>query len=60
MGTSLTTMLKEDMLDPYPYPDAVNKVKEIFKEWLKTVSLPQQMSGESTRQLLIVLVDEPE
>lgn len=57
---TLTGMLKEGMLDPYPYPDAVDRVKEIFKEWLKTVGLPQQMSEEATRQLLIALVDEPQ
>ena len=37
----------------------VTTVKEVFKEWLKTVGLPTQMSEESTRQLLITLVDEP-
>jgi len=56
---TLTEMLKEEMLDPYPEPDAVDVVKRIFKDWLRTVGLPSQMSEESTRQLLITLVDEP-
>ena len=57
---TLTEMLKEEMLDPYPYPDAVDKVKQIFKEWLRTVGLPNGMIVESTRHLLITLIDEPE
>jgi len=59
---TLTEMLKENMLDPYPIPDAVDKVKEIFKEWLRTVGLPDSrfwQAPESIRQLLITLVDEP-
>ena len=34
-------------------------IKTTFKDWLRTVGLPYQMSEESTRQLLITLVDEP-
>lgn len=66
---TLTEMLNEDMLDPYPKPDATDKVKEIFKEWLRTVGLTNYYSPnrdgfefnttESIRHLLIALVDEP-
>jgi len=34
-------------------------IKSTFKEWLRTVGLSRQISKESTRQLLITLVDEP-
>ena len=40
--------------------DELNTIKTTLKEWLQTVGLPQQMSEESTRQLLITLVDEPQ
>jgi len=66
---TLTEMLVDGMLDPYPIPDTPDKVKEIFKEWLNTVGLPDytslNMDGytfsatKSLRQLLIILVDEP-
>jgi len=62
MGTkskTLTEMLREDMLDAEPYPDAVDKVKQIFKEWLGEVGLPVYTPTESIRKLLITLVDEP-
>ena len=65
MGT-LTTMLR-DNLKMEPECDAEAKaieetlhtIKATFKDWLRTVGLPWQMSEESTRQLLITLVDEP-
>ena len=64
---TLTEMLIEDMLDPYPIPDTPNKVKEIIKSWLRTVGLPQYYNPdgmclnatETIRSLLITLVDEP-
>jgi len=59
---TLTEMLKEEMLDPEPYPEAVDKVKEIFKNWLRTVSLggvEDYGIADDTRNLLITLVDEP-
>ena len=49
--------------------DQISAAKEAFKEWLKTVGLPDHISygkggvpfnaTESTRKLLITLVDEP-
>ena len=54
---TLTEMLVN--ADTFFYPDQLIAVKEVFKEWLRTVGLPTQMSEESTRQLLITLVDEP-
>ena len=39
--------------------DELNTIKSTFRDWLRTVGLPYQMSEESTRQLLITLVDEP-
>ena len=54
---TLTEMLVN--ADTFFYPDQLATAKEVFKEWLKTVGLPTQMSEESTRQLLITLVDEP-
>ena len=64
MGKTLTEMLEDDMLDPYPIPDTPDKVKEIFKIWLKEVNLGGMTEHtllviESTRKLLITLVDEP-
>lgn len=58
---TLTEMLEEDMLDPYPKPDAANKVKEIVKEWLRTVNLPSHYLTveEGVTELLVTLVDEP-
>lgn len=61
---TLTKMLKGGMLDPYPHPDTVDRVKGIFKEWLRTVSLGGMTEHtlvviEATRKLLITLVDEP-
>lgn len=38
----------------------LDTIKSTFKEWLKTVGIPHQMSEDATRQLLITLVDEPE
>ena len=63
---TLTTMLR-DALNMEPQSDAhaqamedtLTTIKSAFKDWLRTVGLPQQMSEESTRQLLITLVDEP-
>jgi len=40
--------------------DTLTTIKSTFKEWLRTVGLSYQMSDESTQQLLIALVDEPE
>lgn len=64
---TLTTALRENLgMEPecdteaQADEDTISVIKSTFKEWLRTVSLPQQMSEESTRQLLIVLVDEPE
>jgi len=57
MGKDFTTILKEAYCFPKPEETVI---KAVVKEWLETVSLPQQMSEESTRQLLICLVDEPE
>jgi len=66
---TLNEMLIEDMLDPYPQPDATDVVKRIFQDWLRIVGLPDYYSlnrngdkfntTESLRQLLITLVDEP-
>ena len=39
--------------------EIITSLKTVIKEWLRTVGLPQQMSEEATRQLLITLVDEP-
>ena len=39
--------------------DTLALIKKIFKDWLASVGLPQQMSEEATRQLLITLIDEP-
>ena len=76
MGNTLTKMLEESIF----YADFIIKstgdrdkdeeqyielLKNTFKGWLKTVSLPQHISGdpwegvESTRRLLITLIDEP-
>lgn len=60
---TLTEMLKEIN------PDDVELNREVFKEWLKEVGLPdyqvigknfhQFSATESLRKLLITLVDEP-
>ena len=56
---TLTEMLKENMFDPYPYPDAVDQVKEIVKKWLCIIGLTDCGTPEDTRRLLMTLVDEP-
>ena len=63
---TLTEMLKSSLsMEPesdahaQAIEDELSTIKSTFKEWLKTVGLPRQMSEESTRQLLITLVDEP-
>ena len=63
---TLTTMLRDSLYmepecdaDIKAIEDTLNAIKTTFKDWLKVVGLPYQMSEESTRQLLITLVDEP-
>ena len=61
---TLTAMLRGNLwMEPecgvHAIEDELNTIKSTIKEWLKTVGLPWQMSEESTRQLLITLVDEP-
>jgi len=65
--STLTGMLRANLyMEPECDAEAedikccLDTIKSTFKEWLETVSLPRQMSEESTRQLLITLVDEPE
>lgn len=65
---TLTTMLIKALHEDYE-PECeseakarewyLSTIKSTLKEWLRTVSLPQQMFEESARQLLITLVDEP-
>ena len=59
---ALTEMLAKEVKHPEP-------VKEVFKQWLKEVGLPDHdtigkggyifSATESTRELLILLIDEP-
>ena len=59
---TLTAMLEaklEEYLEFITYKDTIPTIKAVFKDWLRTVGLPHQMSEEATRQLLITLVDEP-
>ena len=63
---TLTAMLRSNLnMEPendtqaQAIEDTLTGIKSTFKDWLRTVGLPQQMSEESTRQLLITLVDEP-
>lgn len=63
---TLTQMLREALpmeahndLEHQTIESTLIDLKNTIKEWLRTVGLPQQMSEESTRQLLITLVDEP-
>lgn len=37
----------------------LDTIKFTIKEWLRTVGMPYPMGTESTRNLLITLVDEP-
>jgi len=39
--------------------DEISTIKTTIKEWLRTVGLPEPAQVESTRNLLITLVDEP-
>jgi hypothetical protein len=68
MGTSATlTAMLRDNLGMVPVSDAhaqaieleLNIIKSTFKVWIQTVGLHNGMVVESTRQLLITLVDEP-
>ena len=58
MGNDLRTMILNSYM-PLDYEQR-ESIRRVFKEWLKQVSLPRLDSEESTRQLLICLVDEPE
>ncbi|KKM82972.1 hypothetical protein LCGC14_1314070 [marine sediment metagenome] len=58
MGKDLRTMIRNSFM-PLNY-EQEGSIRAVFKEWLKQVSLPHLDSEESTRQLLIHLVDEPE
>lgn len=42
--------------------DTLNIIRSTFKEWLRTVELPNETleALRSQRQLLIILVDEPD
>lgn len=58
MGKDLRAMIKNAYI---PLGEGQREcIRQVFKEWLKQVSLPRMDSEESTRQLLIALVDEPE
>lgn len=58
MGRDLRTMIKNSYM---PLNEERREcIRGVFKEWIKGVSLPHLDSEESTRQLLICLVDEPE
>jgi hypothetical protein len=67
MPLTLNQMLKENMGYENPECQAeveameqeLHTIKSTFKDWLRDVNIPTQMSEESTRQLLITLVDEP-
>jgi hypothetical protein len=39
--------------------DTLRCIRSVFKNWLRTVDIPERSSVEATRQLLITLVDEP-
>ena len=42
------------------YEESIGVIKEVFKNWLKTVGLTDCVqTPESIRRLLITLVDEP-
>lgn len=58
MGKDLRTMILNSYM-PLNYEQR-ECIRAVFKAWLKQVSLPHLDSEESTRQLLICLVDEPE
>lgn len=57
MGKDFTTILKGAYR--FPKPEQV-VIKEVVKEWLRTVDLPEYGSPEAIKKLLVVLVDEPE
>ena len=64
---TLTEMLEKH--DTYPGGIPIQTIKDTFKQWLKEVGLPDYdtigkggfifSATESTRDLLILLVDEP-
>lgn len=57
MGKSLGEYLQSE----FPYDtDTKNRAKDVVREWLENVSLPEMGNEESTRKLLVFLVDEPE
>ena len=58
MGKDLRTMIKNSYM-PLDYEQG-ESIRAVFKEWLKQASLPHLDGEESTRQLLIALVDEPD
>lgn len=67
MSKSLTMMLRETHgMEPECDAEAkaieaeLQTIKNTVKERLRTVSLPHCAGEESTRKLLVALVDEPE
>lgn len=54
---TLTDMLVNS--DTSFHREQLTTAKEIFKDWLRTVSLPDYVGLPETRKLLITLVDEP-
>ena len=62
----LRTMLRKTLpIQPWSLYEAhkaehiLAMAKATFKDWLRTVGLPETMNAEETRRLLITLVDEP-
>ena len=57
MGKAFRIILRE----AYNFPEQeVAVIKEVTKEWLRTVDLPDYGSPETIKKLLENLVDEPE
>jgi len=48
-----------EMLKVLGYREDVELAKKVFKNWLRKVGLTYCGTPEATRQLLIILVDEP-
>jgi hypothetical protein len=57
VGKPFTTILKE----AYRFPkNEESVIKEVVKEWLKTIDLPDYGTPKVITELLTCLVDEPE
>jgi len=56
-NNTLTDMLIN--CDTHFEQDQLIAAKEVFKEWLRTIDIPDYGTPEVARKMFIILIDEP-